>query len=79
MHDRIRARPPPTATDDWTEGVVRHVERDGSGYVVHVAPDGRETTTEVTVTEAIYDLFTGRLDRPVDTPADVAGATVWFR
>jgi hypothetical protein len=64
--------------DDWTEAVVRAVTRAEGGVEVTVAPaDGAPVV--VTVTDAIFDLFTGRLDRDVDAPADVVGATVWFR
>jgi hypothetical protein len=79
VNDRIRAKPPTTDVDSWTEAVVREVARSEGGFEVSVAPtDGTESAV-VTVTAAIFDLFTGRLDRDVDTPADVVGATVWFR
>lgn len=76
MHDRIRARPPATDPDRWTETTVRavRVDADHGRYVVTV-DDG----TEVRVTEAVFELFAGRLDRPVDDPEDVVGAAAWYR
>ena len=82
VNDRIRAKPPTTDVDSWTEAVVREVARSEGGFDVSVVPDAADAGAEpvvVTVTEAIFDLFTGRLERDVDTPADVVGATVWFR
>jgi hypothetical protein len=82
VHDRLRARPPTTEVDDWTEAVVREVARTEGGFEVTVAPAAGGTGTApvvVTVTAAIFDLFTGRLDRSVDAPVDAVGATVWFR
>jgi hypothetical protein len=64
--------------DDWTEAVVRAVTRGEAGVEVTVAPTDGDPVV-VTVTDAIFDLFTGRLDREVDAPADVVGATVWFK
>ena len=79
MADRIRARPPPTDGDRWAEGRVTSVTHDDTHgrYVVRVETEDGEAT--VRVTPAIYDLFTGRLERPAETPADVVGATVWVR
>lgn len=76
MNDRIRAKPPATEADRWTETTVRAVRFDDTRgrYVLTVA-DG----TEVTVTEAVFELFASRLERPVDAPADAVGATAWYR
>lgn len=82
MNDRIRAKPPTTDVDTWTEAVVRDVTRAEGGFEVTVVADatgGRAETVTVTVTAAIFDLFTGRLDREVDAPTDVVGATIWFK
>ena len=64
--------------DAWTEAVVSGVSRAGGGYEVTVSPADGDSVV-VTVTAAIFDLFTGRLDRDVDSPTDVVGATVWFK
>jgi hypothetical protein len=75
VHDRIRAKPPATEPDRWQEAVVRSVRFDDHEhrYTVTVAvADG--DTVEVTVSESLYDLFTGRLDA-----ADPVGETVWVR
>jgi hypothetical protein len=76
VNDRIRAKPPATDADRWTETTVRAVRCDGDGgrYVVTV-DDG----TEVRVTEAVFELFAGRLDRSVGSPEDAVGATAWYR
>jgi hypothetical protein len=82
VHDRLRARPPPTDVDAWTEAVVREVARTEGGFEVTVAPTPAEAgaaSVVVTVTAAIFDLFTGRLNRDIDGPEDVVGATVWFK
>lgn len=80
MNDRLRAQAPPPTDEGWRAGVVRRVDRRDSGYVVTVVPDdGTEDTVDVTVSAAVYDLFTGRLDRPVDTPDDAVDAPVWFK
>ena len=68
--------------DAWTEAVVREVARTEGGFEVTVTPAAAETGAApvvVTVTAAIFDLFTGRLDRAVDGPEDAVGATVWFK
>lgn len=76
MHDRIRAKPPATDVERWTEATVRAVrfDDDRAGYVVTVGDD-----VEVRVTEAVFELFVGRLDRSVETPEDAVGATAWYR
>lgn len=75
MNDRIRARPPATDVDRWWEGVVREVRFDEHEhrYTVTVEPDDGDPV-EVTLSESLYDLFTGRLD--ADEPV---GETVWVR
>lgn len=78
MHDRIRAAPPPPSDGKrWHEGVVRAVDRADGAVVVTVA--GPEGPVEVRVTPAVFDLFTGRLDRSVAEPGDAVGATAWYR
>ena len=76
VNDRIRAKPPATDADRWTETTVRAVRFDDTHgrYAVTVA-DG----TEVTVSRALFELFAGRLERPVDDPEDAVGATAWYR
>lgn len=76
MYDRIRAKPPATDVDRWTEATVRAVRFDGDhGRYVVTVDDG----SEVRVKEAVFELFAGRLDRAVESPEDVVGATAWYR
>lgn len=81
--DRLRAKPPATDPDDWTRGRVEAVDhREGRVAVVVAPAEGdQEGSVELTVSEAIYDLFTGRLDPGDRSEAgDVdPGTTVWFR
>lgn len=77
MNDRLRARAPPTDADAWTEATVRAVRREGQEYVVTVEPGGERV--EVRLSAALFDLFAGRVDRPVEEPADVVGVTAWYR
>ena len=72
VNDRLRAKPPTTDVDRWRSGTVEAVDRREEGVVVTVAADGE--TVEVRVTEAIYDLFSGRIEA-----ADPVGETVWFK
>ncbi len=76
MNDRIRAKPPATEADRWTETTIRAVRFDDTqGQYVITVTDG----TEVRVSQAVFELFVGRLERPVDTPEDAVGATAWYR
>ena len=76
MNDRIRAKPPATDVDHWTETTVQAVRFDDTagGYAITV-----EDGTEVTVSRAVFELFASRLDRSVDAPGDAVGATAWYR
>jgi hypothetical protein len=78
-HDRIHARPPDHDVERWTEGAVTGVTHDDGGVVVTVRPAGGGTV-DLRVSDAVYDLFVGRV-APGDR-ADgevVPGAPVWFR
>lgn len=79
MHDRLRARPPTTDADAWTEATVREVARGEGGFEVTVAPANGGEPVVVTVTAAIFELFAGRLEPPAERPAEAVGATVWFK
>jgi hypothetical protein len=72
VHDRIRAKPPTTDVDRWRSGTVESVGRAGGEVVVSVSAGGG--TVDVRVTEAVYDLFSGRL-----AADDPVGETVWFK
>ncbi len=76
MNDRIRAKPPATDTGRWWAGTVAAVEFDDHEhrYAVRVTPADDGDTVTVRVTEAVYDLFTGRLDAE-----DPVGERVWVR
>lgn len=71
MHDRLRAKPPTTEVDAWTEATVVAVAATESGHVVTV--DGPEGTVEVALEGGLYDLFAGRVD------GDVLGSRCWYR
>lgn len=72
MHDRLRAKPPTTEVDRWRSGTVVAVRAVGSGREVVVETGGERVT--VSVTDAVFELFSGRVDAP-----DPVGETVWFR
>ena len=72
MNDRLRAKSPKTNTDDWREGTVTDVAR-GEGVSISIDPaDGQEHELKVEVTDAVYDLFSGRVED------DIVGSTVYF-
>lgn len=78
MYDRLRAKPPSTDVDSWREGTVRDVNRAEGGYVVTVTTaDG--DAVEVTVTEAVFELFASRLTTGYSVPADAIGEPAWFK
>ncbi len=76
MNDRIRAKPPTTDTEQWWAGTVETVQFDEHEheYAVRVAPEDGDETVAVRVSEAVYDLFTGRIDAD-----DPVGEQVWVR
>ncbi|WP_255195895.1 hypothetical protein [Halorarius litoreus] len=71
MHDRLRAKPPTTDTEAWTEATVLTVDQTQSGHVVTV--DGPDGVVEVTLEGALFDLFSSRVD------GDVVGSPCWYR
>lgn len=86
--DRLHARPPTHDVERWTEGSVAGVERTSGRVVVTVRPEprgedaegGGSETVALRVSEAVYDLFVGRV--APDDRADgevLPGAPVWFR
>jgi hypothetical protein len=81
VNDRIRAKAPATDIDSWAEAVVLAVGRDEGRFELTVSPVGgnKTDTVIVTVTPAVFDLFTGRLEPPAAAPTDVVDATVWFK
>lgn len=72
VHDRLRAKPPTTEVDRWRSGTVVAV-RDAEGGTAVVVETEDERVT-VSVTDAVFDLFSGRLEE-----VDPVGETVWFR
>jgi|APHM01.1.fsa_nt_gi hypothetical protein len=76
VNDRIRAKPPATDEGRWWPGTVEVVTFDDheQRYAVQVAPEDSDDTVTVRVSEAVYDLFTGRLD--ADDPVD---ERVWVK
>lgn len=78
VNDRLRAKPPTTDIDRWREGTVRSVDAEGSRVTVRVAPSD-DSPVAVTVTEAVFELFCGRLPTKVASAEDVVGQRVWFK
>ncbi|MFB6168217.1 MAG: hypothetical protein ABEJ43_05150 [Haloferacaceae archaeon] len=81
--DRLHAQPPSHDVERWTEGRVVGVEKPPGRAVVTVRPepggDGEETV-ELYVSEAVYDLFVGRVAEADRSDGDVSpGAPVWYR
>ena len=82
--DRLRAKPPAADVEGWSRGTVRNVAHGHGRVTVTVVPDAAERegsgSVELSVTGAIYDLFTGRLDPGDRVDGDVTpGTTVWYR
>lgn len=71
MHDRLRAKPPTTDVETWTEATVTAVSETPDGHVVTVDAPG--SAVEVTLEGALFDLFAGRVD------GDVVGARCWYK
>ena len=72
MNDRIRAKPPKTKPGDWRKGTATDVAR-GEVVCISIDPaDGQEDELKVEVTDAVYDLFTGRVE------GNIVGSTVYF-
>jgi hypothetical protein len=81
MNDRIRAQPPATDIDSWTKAVVLNIHRGEGELEITVLPteSDHSETAVISVTPAVFDLFTGRLEPPVDGFAEVLDATVWVK
>lgn len=76
-HDRVHARPPEHDVDRWRAGEVDGVRHDDAGVVVTVRDDG---TVDLRVSEAVYDLFVGRVAPEHRADGEVCrGAPVWYR
>lgn len=73
MHDRIRAKAPNTDTEKWKKGTVDAVDTTVSPHTVTVQSEDGDMVT-LTITTAIYDLFTKRLES--ETPLD---ETVYYK
>ncbi len=80
MHDRIHARRPSHAVDEWAVGTVVAAEERHGHWVVTVEPEtdvsGGERI-ELVVTVAVRDLVLGRL--PIEEGASPVGERVWYR
>lgn len=86
--DRLHARPPTHDVERWTESRVVGVEKPPGRAVVTVRPEtggdgGGESDPEsvdLRVSEAVYDLFVGRVAEENRSEGDVLpGAPVWYR
>jgi hypothetical protein len=77
-HDRLHARPPAHDSDRWTEGEVVAASHDDAGVVVTVRDGGGQV--DLRVSEAVYDLFVGRVAPEHRADGEVRpGAPVWYR
>lgn len=72
MDDRIRAKPPKTESHKWTEGTIEKITDSSSGVNVTVSTQSREIQLEIT--NAVYELFTDRLE----TENQIEEEPVWF-
>jgi hypothetical protein len=72
VHDRLRAKPPTTEPDRWRSGTVVAAGNRNGDVVVTVETGGERV--EVTVTDAVFELVSGRVEA-----TDPVGETVWFR
>ena len=81
--DRLHARAPGHDVERWTEGRVVDVEKPPGRVVVTVRPEtggDSEETVDLRVSEAVYDLFVGRVAAEHRSEGDVLpGAPVWYR
>jgi hypothetical protein len=87
--DRLHARPPAHDVERWTEGSVVAVEKPPGRVVVTVRPetegcrergDDGNDPVDLRVSEAVYDLFVGRVAAEHRSEGDVLpGAPVWYR
>lgn len=86
--DRVHARPPTHDVERWTEGRVIEVAKPPGRVVVTVRPETEGSTepdpepepVDLRVTEAVYDLFVGRVAEADRADGDVCpGAPVWYR
>lgn len=79
-YDRLHARPPAHDPERWTAGRVLEVESEPGAVAVGVRADETGETTVLRVSEAVYDLFVGRVDPADRAEGEVCpGAPVWFR
>lgn len=72
--DRIRAKEPKKREDRWSKGQIEAVLHENGRY--EVAVNSGSDQHELSVSKAIYDLFTGRLD--IEDGEEPVGETVYF-
>ncbi len=92
--DRVHARPPTHDVERWTEGRVIEVTKPPGRVVVTVRPETEGSTepepeseseskpepVDLRVTEAVYDLFVGRVTEMNRVDGDACpGTPVWYR
>ncbi len=61
--DRLRARPPATDNDKWSEGLLKELEEDKA-----VLQDG----TELFLTSELIELFSSRVEDELE------GSKIWY-
>jgi hypothetical protein len=81
-YDRLHARPPTHDAERWSRGTVVGVAHEPGGVVVTVDAEGPAgPRLDLRVSEAVYELFVGRVDENHRTGEGEVrpGAPVWFR
>ena len=69
MEDRIRAEKPKKEPDSWSKGVIVSHSMESGRVVIKF-----ENNDEVTISEAIFELFTSRLDSK-----NLKDSEAWYR
>lgn len=72
--DRIRAKEPNKRVDRWNKGQIGDVLNEHGRYKIIVETESDQH--ELSVSSAIYDLFTGRLE--IEDEETPVGETVYF-
>ena len=77
MTDRLRAKPPTTDTESWTRCTVRQVTTEDGGVRVSVDPPAGDSV-DLQLSEAQFELFTGRIEDPGGGSSGAIGTTAWY-
>jgi hypothetical protein len=78
MGDRLRAKPPTVDVDDWNRCTVEEVTAGAGSVRVTVSP-AVGPSLELRLSEAQFELFTGRIEEPGGGSSGAIGTTAWYR